>query len=507
MEQAYCEIENIDPEIHQKWLAKHGFQPDEQGQFSVDTFAGSLPVTNEQLFQNIAHNTKGGWWAPLLGEVYDERTFVMVCGGPSADKHVEDIRLRAQQPDKYLVVCSNITGKWLLSHNIVPHAHFIIDPQERKAQDVKPWGTNPNTEYWLNLACHPAVFDELRSQGIKPHAFLADFESEGRALTAVKNNLQPGSGSVMAVQGGTMAGLRAMNLADALGFRSMEFFGFDASVEVQGNRARPYAYEKKRGEAIIDVTCDKCGAVYPTTLVLQRQVNEFVAWQARMPWLQVRMYGSGLMQHYKGHLDEREASKPRVAHRYTNAYAQTQLELHSAGNYGTAGASYAPSIFHAIAQLAKRLPSVSVLDYGSSVGNTRKRVDDLFWMPPTVSWHQYDPFVDEFSADPSPADLVLCTDVMEHVEPECTENVLDHLQALTRRMIFMSVSLVPANKILSDGRNAHINLRPMEWWLTQMRKRFILSEATVSKDASVVLIVGQSIPDVREVLRRRKEQS
>lgn len=503
MKQEFCEVENLDPAVHEKWLAKHGFQPGEDGTFPVVQFEGKDAASKDQLLENIRINVSSVDYEPLYAGSYDERTFVMVCGGPSLSDHLEEVRAKALQTDKYLVVCSNMTAAYLLEHDITPHVHFILDPQEKKRFDVASGKTSQNTQYWINAACHPSVFSALSEQGIKPFMFLADFDAEGLATKAVTESMRPGQAGMMAIQGGTMAGLRAMNLADALGFRRMEYYGFDATVQVVDGRARPYAYEKTRGETIITVTCDLCVETFDTTLVFQKQVNEFLRWRLNMPWLDVEIIGGGLIAHRYAHVQAVERARKRGSARFTPEYKAMQLELHSRGNYGVTGAQYVPTIFHAIAQLAKRHGSVKVLDYGSSSGATMKAVKEHLWLPPCVEDHCYDPFVEEFAADPEPADLLICTDVLEHVEPECTVAVLDHIAALTRRIAFFSISLKPAGKVLSDGRNAHINLPGDEFWLKQLKCRFVLSEAKISKEGGVLLVVAQSIDDVRETLKKK----
>lgn len=507
MNQRFSEVENTDPEQHRKWLEKHGFKPAEDGTFRLDGFEGKNAATPDELIQNIRQNVSAVDYEPLFSEAFDERTFVMVCGGPSLEEHLGEISKKSLDRDNYLVVCSNMTGGYLLENGITPHVHFIIDPQQKKRFDVAKGKTSPHTQYWINAACHPAVFEELKAQGIRPFMFLADFDAEGKAIQAVKDSLQPGQSGMMAIQGGTMAGLRAMNLADALGFRRMEYYGFDATVritDVNGEkRAQPYAYEKKRGEAIIEVSCDRCPEKFDTTLIFQGQVNEFLSWHSMMPWLQVEIIGGGLVAHAYGHLKEIQRQRRKVEKRFTDGYAKLQRELHAQGNYGTAGMSYIPTIFHAIAQLAKRHGSASVLDYGSSSGRTMKAVKEHMWLPPSVTDRCYDPFVAEFSGEPEPADLIICTDVMEHVEPECTDAVLDHIASLAKRLVFFSIGLTPAMKVLSDGRNAHINLRSSEFWLKEIKRRFVLSEAKVSADGGTLLVVGQSIEDVRQEIRKR----
>ncbi len=496
-QQVFCEVENTDPAQHQKWLDKHGFKPDDAGYFKVANFEGKDPVTFDVLYENIRANVSAGGYLPLYTEPYDERTFVMVCGGPSLSEHLGELRAKSREPDKYMVVCSNMTGGYLLEHGIIPHAHFIIDPQEKKKFDVLPHKTSKDTQYWINVACNPSVFAQLREQGITPHVFLAAFEAEGKAIQAVKESLPPGQQGMMVIQGGTMAGLRAMNLADGRGHRGMVYYGFDAAVQLADGKGRPYAYEKKRGEAIIEIKCDRCDEKFNTTLIFQKQVNEFLKWSGDMPWIDVKIIGGGLIAHCQKHAQDLEREVYHNSFRYTEGYKSLQLALHAKGEYGVSGAQYTPTIFHAISQLAKRLGAVRVLDYGSSTGATMKAVREHLWLPPTVEDACYDPFVVGFDGEPEPADFLICTDVLEHVEPECTKSVLDHIAALTKRIVFFSISLVPAKKIMADGRNAHINLRTAEFWLREIQRRFVTSEAKVSSDGRTVLAIGQSIDDVR----------
>ena len=304
-----------------------------------------------------------------------------------------------------------------------------------------------------------------------------------------------------------MAGLRAINLADALGFRRMEYYGFDATVQVADGKARPYAYEKKRGEAIIEIQCDRCEAKFDTTLIFQKQVNEFIKWRAKMPWINIEIIGGGLIANYKKHVEELERVEVHNPMRWTEGYKVLQLDLHENTEYGISGQQYIPTIFHSIAQLAKRLPHVRILDYGSSSGATMKAVREHLWLPPNVEERCYDPFVAGCDSEPEPADFVICTDVMEHVEPECTMSVLDHIASLTKRIVFFSIPLVKAHKVLADGRNAHINLRTSEFWLREIQRRFVMSEARVSSNGEIVLAIGQSIDDVREITKQRKLMS
>jgi hypothetical protein len=113
----------------------------------------------------------------------------------------------------------------------------------------------------------------------------------------------------------------------------------------------------------------------------------------------------------------------------------------------------------------------SVLDYGCGRGTLRmalkeggKKIKGIHW---DGEVHEYDPAILKKSRA-VPADIVACTDVLEHVEPELLGNVLDHIRTLARRGAFLLISTREANKILPDGRNAHLIVESADWWLRRI---------------------------------------
>ena len=144
------------------------------------------------------------------------------------------------------------------------------------------------------------------------------------------------------------------------------------------------------------------------------------------------------------------------------AYRTLNRQLHEArSDYGKSGARWAGSI----AQIADKIGAASILDYGAGKGTLARALEGR-------AIRQYDPAVPGIDAPPEPADLVACTDVLEHIEPECLDSVLDHLRGLTRRVLFAVVATRPAKKTLPDGRNAHLIQEPVEWWLPRLWPRF-----------------------------------
>lgn len=76
----------------------------------------------------------------------------------------------------------------------------------------------------------------------------------------------------------------------------------------------------------------------------------------------------------------------------------------------------------------------------------------------------YDPGIKKHSKLPEPADFVICTDVLEHIEPELIDNVLSHLAHLTKREAYFVIFTGDCGHKLPDGRAAHLIQKPRAWW-------------------------------------------
>jgi 2-polyprenyl-3-methyl-5-hydroxy-6-metoxy-1,4-benzoquinol methylase len=112
---------------------------------------------------------------------------------------------------------------------------------------------------------------------------------------------------------------------------------------------------------------------------------------------------------------------------------------------------------------------LSVLDYGCGKG---KLVDSLRKKYPALKVRGFDPAVPAFNVKPLPMDLVTCTDVLEHVEPEYIDAVLQDIRNLARVGVVLVVACRPAKKTLPDGSNAHRIVETPMWWYKKLRPLF-----------------------------------
>ncbi len=164
----------------------------------------------------------------------------------------------------------------------------------------------------------------------------------------------------------------------------------------------------------------------------------------------------------------------------TPEYIEQNRKLHSGGKYGISGGRWAG----VVSELCERLQTRDVLDYGCG---QRLLETSLGW-----KIRNYDPCIEGFDAAPEPADIVVCTDVLEHIEPECLDDVLDDLKRVVRKEGFFLIATRPAEKFLPDGRNAHLIQQSTGWWLTRLAKGFRIG--TVKElNGEFGVIVGRSI--------------
>lgn len=143
-------------------------------------------------------------------------------------------------------------------------------------------------------------------------------------------------------------------------------------------------------------------------------------------------------------------------------YAALNRKLHEErADYGTSGQKWAKQV----EEIAALLNTTSILDYGSGKGTLAAALPDL-------PIREYDPAVPGKDADPAPADFVVCTDVLEHIEPERLKAVLGHIRRLAGKMVMLTIDTGAAGKTLPDGRNAHLIQKDARWWLQKINDRF-----------------------------------
>lgn len=150
--------------------------------------------------------------------------------------------------------------------------------------------------------------------------------------------------------------------------------------------------------------------------------------------------------------------------RISQEYLEQNRRLHEGGNYGISGGRWT----HPVLQLCAQLETRDVLDYGCG----QRMLEKGLGFP----IRNYDPCIPGLDAAPQAADIVVCADVLEHIEPDCLDAVLDDLRRVTRHAGFFVIATRAADKWLPDGRNAHLIQEEAPWWMPKLEQRFRIGQ-------------------------------
>lgn len=121
----------------------------------------------------------------------------------------------------------------------------------------------------------------------------------------------------------------------------------------------------------------------------------------------------------------------------------------------------------AVELLADSVGTYFILDYGCGKQELKRRLDQNGF-----NVVGYDPAFPELSSAPEPQDLVVCSDVLEHIEPDCLDAVLSDLARVTRKVGLFIIATRESLKCLPDGTNPHRIVRPKEWWIEKLAPLF-----------------------------------
>jgi hypothetical protein len=417
---------------------------------------------------------------PIARLQYDATRFqdgpIAVVGyGPSLADTWSDLRDYAA-----ILTCSG-AHRFLLERGIVPTWHLDVDPRPHKVDLLGP--PSPATTYLLASACHPRLFDHLADARVELwHVF--DPTESGLRL------LPPGE---WAVTGGANAGLRALAMARMLGYRDLHVFGMDGCEGPTGKHAGAHPNQAPGAQAVTycaEPGCPDAGTVYQTTAAFMDCARQTLHELTQLVDVTATFHGEGLVQHLARHWVRAPAkgiamlctSKPPVI---SPEYRALNATLHAENLYfGVGGARHADMV----AKLAAELKTTTVLDYGCGKGLLAQALPFPIW--------EYDPAVPGKDTPPRPADLVVATDVLEHIEPEHLEGVLCDLVRCIRHIGFLTINTQPATKTLPDGRNTHLIVQPKAWWKARLEAHFSVARIFERGPELFVLVAPRGTPSL-----------
>ena len=156
----------------------------------------------------------------------------------------------------------------------------------------------------------------------------------------------------------------------------------------------------------------------------------------------------------------------------TDYYRKVLETEHSLGEWGVASTYQAETVY----KLMRKWNQTELLDYGAGVGNLYKT---LVKFNPNVVVHHYEPGIEKWNVIPQPCNMVVCIDVIEHIEPECLDAVLLDLVRVTKKFAFITICTIEAQRVLNNGWNAHINIKTAAEWQNIFSQHFNILKSNI----------------------------
>jgi uncharacterized Rossmann fold enzyme len=409
-----------------------------------------LPLRDEQVKLAIARTTR----RLQRAETLSDEPVAIVGYGPSLRETWEELRQFTT-----IFSCSG-AHRFLIDREIIPTYQVAVDPLPKNT--VRLIGApHKAVQYLICSTCHPDVFDHLEGYDVTLwHCFAAEEEAQ-RILPHGE----------WALTGGPDVGLRSIAVARFLGFRNLHIFGMDGSAPTHQGR---HAGEHPNPLQPTWIT-EYEGRTFQTTPSMLEAARLVEHELQQLPDVKATFYGDGLIQHMA------KFFKPVPQVPTLTAYSKLELisdemralnaKLHQqVPEYGMNGGRHAPIVLSLVETLKKASPHgiPSVLDYGCGKGGLGRALPFPIF--------EYDPAIPGKQENPRPADLVICTDVLEHIEPDKVVLVLKDLHRCTKQTGYFVIHTGPAKKIYADGRNTHLTQRGLDWWRAKLGKFFTIGK-------------------------------
>jgi hypothetical protein len=140
------------------------------------------------------------------------------------------------------------------------------------------------------------------------------------------------------------------------------------------------------------------------------------------------------------------------------------------------------------------------IDYGCGKGCLVNTINDLY----PNSCIGYDPGLKKWREVPKEKkEMLICTDVLEHIEPDYIINVLKHMDSLFTKVAYLLIATSAAKKSLPDGRNAHLIQKKPEWWkqtlLENINAKIVYEEYKIQNTKKRTKIIGDEKVTIKSI--------
>lgn len=438
--------------------------PDATMPLTVGAFV-TCNTPDDVIVANIRANAQkrpDGW---IKREPAHDLVAIMCGGGPSLADNLE--KIGAEQIGGGRIFALNGAAQFLVKNGIVPDYQVIMDAQPATVGLIEPRAAN---HLFASMA-DPALFDAVPAT--LWHSIMPGMGTE----------TFPWEGDYALIGGSYTVGNTAMGLVYAMGYRTMECYGYDSSHR----DTQSHAYQQPMNDDDPLTTVEFGGKKYLCSLTMRLQAKWFVerAKALRVQGCKINVYGDGLLPAIFNAPPMSERDK------YRAMWGKDEYRRYSPG------ASLARRFVDACAPKFTQ----TVVDLGCGTGRGGKMIrrlcgceiayvdfaencldDDLKDKPLLLT--------DIADINERLGDFVYCTDVLEHIPPERLEATMRGILAAAP-MAFLQISTEEDGCGELIGQTLHMNICNAATWLEYMQTlpcRVLLFE---DRGGTVIFLLSQ----------------
>jgi len=195
---------------------------------------GDVNTPDEQLLANVKHSIRLGH-PQIKSQPVQSGRVALVCGGPSLDSTIEELRQLVAEGAKIVTV--NGAYRWCIEHNFIPSMQIVMDARATNAKFFEP--ELPRCQYALASQAHPACWEAVSG---RPNVWIFHVGSQETGVKAELDAyyLKRWEG----VGGGTTVGTRAIAILRMLGYLRYDIFGMDSCYAED----KHHAYEQPEND-------------------------------------------------------------------------------------------------------------------------------------------------------------------------------------------------------------------------------------------------------------------
>jgi len=364
---------------------------------------------------------------------------IMVAGGPSADDYLHHmLRLQAAGGT---VFAMNGASRWARSKGVAVDHQIIVDAKPETATLVDAGARG----HLFAAQCDPATFALAPS----PVLWHRDVQCTEEVMPAERKR----RGGYVLIGGGSSAGVCALCVAFAMGYRTFHLFGYDSSHR----EGASHAYKQDINNLIPVIPVQWGERTFKASVAMKAQAEKFqiIGQALEQDGCTLELYGDGLLQT----MWKTAPSDVPERNKYQLMWQYDEYRKHSPGELA--------------AETAMDLlqPDSMVIDFGCGTGRAgiaMRRLgldvllidfadncrDDEALGLPFLQWDLTQPI-------PARANWGFCCDVLEHIPTHLVEQTVRNIMDAART-VFIQIGTEDAH--FGGEYELHLTQRPHDWW-------------------------------------------